>query len=68
MLLHTKVMRKHLLTAERLRKGHSGRPGSSARAEVFVAKVDNRRLNRTLTACGYRRDQLGADLRRRLHA
>jgi hypothetical protein len=35
---------------------------------VFVADVDNRLLTRTLTACGYRRDQLGADLRRRPHA
>jgi hypothetical protein len=34
---------------------------------VFVADGDSRFLTRTLTAFGYRsRDQLGADLRRRL--
>ena len=40
------------------------RPG----AGVFAAGVDSRLLTRTLTACGYRRDQPGADLRRRLRA
>jgi hypothetical protein len=35
---------------------------------VFVAEGDARFLTRTLTAYGYRRDQLGVDLRRRLLA
>jgi tRNA dimethylallyltransferase len=35
---------------------------------VFVADGDGRFLTRTLTTFGYRRDQLGADLRRRLFA
>ncbi len=35
---------------------------------VFDAEGDSRFLTRTLTAYGYRRDQLGADLRRRLLA
>ena len=68
MLLHTKVMRKHLLTAERLRKGVAAAQDDRPGPGVFVADVDSRLLTRTLTACGYRRDQLGADLRRRLHA
>ena len=35
---------------------------------VFVAEGDGRFLGRTLAAYGYRRDQLGPDLRRRLLA
>ncbi len=68
-LLHTEVMRQHLLTAKgpegawRL----SGLTGSEptmrrereyefADAEMFAAEGDSRFLTRTLTACGYRRD------------
>jgi len=41
--------------ADRLRGRH---------AQVFVAEGDSRFLTRTLSACGHRRDLLGADLRR----
>lgn len=80
-LLHTEVMRQHLLTAEGPERA-SRLPGlinfepamrgeheyEFAGAWVFVADGDNRFLTRTLTAYGYRRDQLGADVRRRLLA
>jgi hypothetical protein len=39
-----------------------------ADGRVFAAEGDSRFPARTLTAYGYRRDQLGADLRRRLLA
>jgi tRNA dimethylallyltransferase len=74
-LLHTQVMHRHLLTAEgperawrlpgadRLRARHA-----REREYGFVADGDSRFLTRTLTAFRYRRDQLGADLCRRLLA
>jgi len=80
-LLHTEVMRQHLLTAEgpegawRLAGLTGFEPAMRGEREyefagvgVFVADSDSRFLTRTLTAYGYRRDQLGADLRRRLPA
>jgi tRNA dimethylallyltransferase len=78
-LLHTEIMRQHLLTAEGP-EGHGGCPGRSAssppyagarvrvrRRRAFAAESDSRLLARTLTACDYR-DQLDADLRRQLLA
>ena len=80
-LLHTEVMRQHLLAAD----GPSGtwrlsglidfEPAMRGDREyefvgvgVFVAEGDGRFLARTLAAYGYRRDQLGPELRRRLLA
>ena len=80
-LLHTEVMRQHLLAGE----GTDGRwrlcglvdfePAMRGEREyefaavgVFVAEGDARFLTRTLTAYGYRRDQLGPEFRRRLLA
>ena len=80
-LLHTEVMRQHLLVGE----GPGGRwrlcglvdfePAMRGEREyefvavgVFVAEGDARFLTRTLTAYGYPRDQLGPELRRRLLA
>jgi hygromycin-B 7''-O-kinase len=80
-LLHTEVMRQHLLVAQ-------GREGSwnlsglidfepAMRGDreyefvgvgVFVAEGDARFLAQTLTSYGYQPDQLGPDLRRRLLA
>jgi hygromycin-B 7''-O-kinase len=80
-LLHTEVMREHLLAAEGPGEAWwlSGlidlEPAMRGEREyefvgvgVFVAEGDGRFLTRTLTAYGYNRDQLGADLRRRLLA
>jgi hygromycin-B 7''-O-kinase len=80
-LLHTEVMREHLLTAEgpggawRLSGLIDFEPAMRGEREyefvgvgVFVAEGDGRFLARTLTAYGYNRDRLGADLRRRLLA
>ena len=53
--------------ADRLRARHA-RGARVGCGGVFAAEGDSRFLTRTLTACGYRRDQLGADLRRRLLA
>jgi hygromycin-B 7''-O-kinase len=80
-LLHTEVMREHLLVTE----GPEGawelsglidfEPAMRGEREyefvavgVFVAVGDARFLARTLTAYGYHHDQLGPDLRRRLLA
>jgi IPP transferase len=55
--------------ADRLRARHArGARVRVHRRRVFDADGDSRFLTRTLTAFGYRRDQLGADLRRRLLA
>jgi hygromycin-B 7''-O-kinase len=80
-LLHTEVMREHLLTAEgpggawRLSGLIDFEPAMRGEREydfvgvaVFVAEGNARFLTQTLTTYGYRRDQLGADLRRRLLA
>lgn len=81
MLLHTEVIRQHLLAIE----GPGGawrlsglidfepamrgeREYEFAAAGVFAAEGDARFLTWMLTAYGHRRDQLGADLRRRLLA
>ena len=80
-LLHTEIMREHLLAAE----GPSGTwrlsglidfdPAMRGEREyefvsvgVFVAEGDAGFLTRTLTAYGYHHDQLGPGLRRRLLA
>lgn len=80
-LLHTEVMREHLLATE----GPDGtwelsglidfEPAMRGEGEyefvavgVFVAEGDARFLARTLTAYGYHPDQLGPSLRRRLLA
>jgi hygromycin-B 7''-O-kinase len=80
-LLHTEVMRQHLLAGE----GPDGRwrlcglvdfePAMRGEREyefvavgVFVAEGDARFLARTMTAYGYRHDQLGPEFRRRLLA
>lgn len=80
-LLHTEVMRQHLLAIEgpggtwRLSGLIDFEPAMRGDREyefvgvgVFVAEGDARFLTRTLTAYGYGRDQLGPDLRRRLLA
>jgi hygromycin-B 7''-O-kinase len=80
-LLHTEVMRQHLLVdrgpegASRLTGLIDFEPSMRGDPEyefvavgVFGAEGDARFLTRTLTAYGYRRDQLGPDLRRRLLA
>ncbi|HEY6312945.1 MAG TPA: aminoglycoside 3'-phosphotransferase/choline kinase family protein [Streptosporangiaceae bacterium] len=80
-LLHTEVMRQHLLAAEgpagtwRLSGLIDFEPAMRGEREyefvsvgVFLAEGDARFLARTLTAYGYRPDQLGPDLRRRLLA
>ena len=55
--------------ADRLRARHEReREYEFAGVGVFAAEGDSWFLPRTLTACGYRRDQLGADRRRRLLA
>lgn len=80
-LLHTEVMREHLLASE----SHEGRwqlsglidfePAMRGEPEyefvsvgVFTAGGDARFLARTLTSYGYHPDQLGPELRRRLLA
>lgn len=80
-VLHTEVMRQHLLAVESA--GGTWQLsglidfGPAMRGEreyefvavgVFVAEGEGRFLNGTLTAYGYHRDQLGLDLRRRLLA
>ena len=80
-LLHTEIMRQHLLAA--VGPGGAWRvtglidfePAMRGEREyefvavgVFVAQGDARFLTRTLTAYGYRRDQLDPGLRRRLLA
>ena len=80
-LLHTEVMRQHLLVTESPAGAWdlSGlidfEPAMRGEREyefvgvgVFVAEGDGRFLARTLAAYGYSRDQLGPDLRRRLLA
>jgi hygromycin-B 7''-O-kinase len=80
-LLHTEVMRQHLLAVEgpggvwRLSGLIDFEPAMRGEREyefvgvgVFVAEGDGRFLGRTLAAYGYRRDQLAPDLRRRLLA
>jgi hygromycin-B 7''-O-kinase len=80
-LLHTEVMRQHLLAdqgpdgAWRLAGLIDFEPAMRGDREyefvavgVFGSQGDARFLTRTLTAYGYRRDQLGPDLRRRLLA
>jgi hygromycin-B 7''-O-kinase len=80
-LLHTEVMREHLLVTEgpggawRLSGLIDFEPAMRGEREyefvavgVFTAEGDARFLTRTLTAYGYRRDQLGPGLRRRLLA
>jgi hygromycin-B 7''-O-kinase len=80
-LLHTEVMREHLLAAEGpdgtwqlsglidFEPAMRGERGYEFVAvEVFVAKSDARFLARTLTTYGYHHDQLGPSLRRRLLA
>ena len=80
-LLHTEIMREHLLTAEDARGEWrvSGlidfEPAMRGEREyefvavgVFAAEGDAQFLTRTLTAYGYHRDQLGPGLRRRLLA
>jgi len=80
-LLHTEVMREHLLVTEgpdgawRLSGLIDFEPAMRGEREyefaavgVFVAEGDARFLARTLTAYGYRHDQLGPGLRRRLLA
>ena len=55
--------------ADRLRAHHAReREYEFGGVGVFAAEGETRLLTRTLTAYGYRRDQLGADLRRRLLA
>ena len=80
-LLHTEIMREHLLVTE----GQDGawrlsglidfepamrgeREYEFAAVGVFVAEGDPRFLTRTLTAYGYHHNQLGPSLRRRLLA
>jgi hygromycin-B 7''-O-kinase len=80
-LLHTEIMRQHLLVGE----GTEGawqltglidfEPAMRGEREyefvsvgVFVAEGDARFLTRTLTSYGYRHDQLDPELRRRLLA
>jgi hygromycin-B 7''-O-kinase len=80
-LLHTEVMREHLLVTEDpggawdLSGLIDFEPAMRGEREyefvavgVFVAEGDGRLLARTLTAYGYHHDQLGPDLRRRLLA
>ena len=67
-LLHTEVMRQHLLTAEGAEGGMAADRLRARYAPVFVAEGDSRLPARALTAIGYRRDQPGADLRCRLLA
>ncbi len=80
-LLHTEVMREHLLVAEgpggvwRLSGLIDFEPAMRGEREyefaavaVFVAEGDAQFLTRTLTAYGYHHDQLGPSLRRRLLA
>ena len=79
-LLHTEIMRQHLLVTEAPGGWHfSGlfdfepaMPGSSeyefASVGVFVSQGDSRFLRRVLTAYGYPASVLGADLSRRLLA
>jgi len=80
-LLHTEVMRQHLLVTEspggawELSGLIDFEPAMRGEREyefvavgVFVAEGDARFLARTLTAYGYHHDQLGPDLRRRLLA
>jgi hygromycin-B 7''-O-kinase len=80
-LLHTEVMRQHLLAAVgpggawRLSGLIDFEPAMRDEREyefvavgVFTAAGDGRLLARTLTGYGYRRDQLGPGLRRRLLA
>ena len=80
-LLHTEVMRQHLLATEgpggawRLSglidfepAMPGGREYEFVAVGVFAAAGDGRFLARTLTGYGYRRDQLGPGLRRRLMA
>lgn len=80
-LLHTEVMRQHLLVIKdpggtwRLSGLVDFEPAMRGEREyefvgvgVFVAEGDGRFLTQALTAYGYRRDQLGPDLRRRLLA
>jgi hygromycin-B 7''-O-kinase len=80
-LLHTEIMRQHLLAAEgpagtwRLSGLIDFEPAMRGEREyefvavgAFVAEGDAQVSDRTLTAYGYRRDQLGVDLRRRLLA
>lgn len=81
MLLHTEIMQQHLLAdqgqdgAWRLSGLIDFEPAMRGDREyefvavgVFVAQGDARFLTRTLTAYGYRPDQLGPALRRRLMA
>ena len=80
-LLHTEVMREHLLVSEgpagawRLSGLIDFEPAMRGEREyefvgvgVFVAEGDARFLAGTLASYGYDRDQLGPDLRRRLLA
>ena len=80
-LLHTEIMRQHLLAAQgqdgawRLTGLIDFEPAMRGDREyefvavgVFVAQGDARFLARTLTAYGYRLDELGPALRRRLMA
>ncbi len=80
-LLHTEVMRQHLLVTEdpsgawRLSGLIDFEPAMRGDREyewaavgAFVAEGDGAFLTRTLTAYGYPRDQLGRTLRRRLLA
>ena len=80
-LLHTEIMREHLLVAENRERTwrlcglidfEPAMPGEReyefVAAGVFLAQGDGRFLARTLTAYGYHPDQLGPDLRRRLLA
>lgn len=80
-LLHTEVMRQHLLAAQlpngswRLSGLIDFEPAMRGDREyefvavaVFGAQGDARFLARTLTAYGYQHDQLGPELRRRLMA
>ena len=80
-LLHTEVMRQHLLATEgpggawRLSGLIDFEPAMRGEREyefvavgVFTAAGDARFLTRTLTGYGYHRDQLGPRLRRRLLA
>jgi hygromycin-B 7''-O-kinase len=80
-LLHTEIMREHLLAAEnpdgswRLCGLIDFEPAMRGMREyefvavgIFVARGDGRFLARTLTSYGYHPDQLGPDLRRRLLA
>jgi hygromycin-B 7''-O-kinase len=80
-LLHTEIMREHLLVTEdpggawRLSGLIDFEPAMRGAREyefavlgVFLAEGDARFLTRALTAYGYRPDQLGPGLRRRLLA